>query len=60
MIHRAPPELHLPDLPEIAVQLGLPGDGGAPGAPARLASPWGYRLRQGLSSYMPLLLNETT
>jgi lipopolysaccharide export system protein LptC len=56
MIHRAPPELHLPDLPEIAVQLGLPDDGGVPGAPTRVASPWGYRLRQGLASYMPLLL----
>lgn len=59
MIHRAPPELHLPDLPEIAVQLGLPGDGGAPGesgTPTRIASPWAYRLRQGLSSYMPVLL----
>lgn len=62
MNHRAPPELHLPDLPEIAVQLGLPGDGGGSGAsgvsgaPARVASPWRYRLRQGLSSYLPLLL----
>ena len=56
MIHRAPPELHLPDLPEIAVQLGLPGADGVPGAPMRAALTWGYRLRQGVSSYLPLLL----
>jgi len=63
MIHRAPPELHLPDLPEIAVQLGASGLG-APVAPdalergqaARPAWSWGYRLRQGLSTYLPLLL----
>ena len=63
MTHRAPPELHLPDLPEIEVQLGASGLG-APDAPyapergqaARPAWSWGYRLRQGLSTYLPLLL----
>lgn len=60
MTHRAPPSLHLPDLPEIPVQLALPGLDGAGqpnGAqPPRQAVPWGYRLREGLSSYLPLLL----
>jgi lipopolysaccharide export system protein LptC len=56
VIHRAPPELHLPDLPEIPVQLGLPGADGGAGLPSRVAVSWGYRLRQGLSSYLPLLL----
>ena len=85
MSQRVPPELHLPDLPEIAVQLSLPGSGTfaeplaeAPGSapgdmpgnapgdapadaptagqPARPAVAWGYRLRQGLASYLPLLL----
>ena len=54
------PELHLPDLPEVSVQLGLPvlaGDDAAPaGQPARAPQPWSYRLLQGLSSYLPLLL----
>lgn len=45
-----PPELHLPDLPEVAVSLG-------PAAmPPRTAVPWGQRLRDVLSSYLPLLL----
>lgn len=81
MTPRVPPELHLPDLPEIAVQLSLPGSGtfaeplaegprnapgNAPGdtpgdtptagQPVRPAVAWGYRLRQGLASYLPLLL----
>lgn len=45
-----PPELHLPDLPEVAVQLGS--------APqwSRAAQPWPRRLREALSSYLPLLL----
>ena len=43
-------ELHLPDLPEVPISLGL-----AP-APARLAMPWHLRLRDALSSYLPLLL----
>lgn len=60
------PELHLPDLPEVTVQLGLPAlhreapaDAGglaAAGQAPRAAQPWGYRLRQALSSYLPLLL----
>jgi lipopolysaccharide export system protein LptC len=56
--HRTPPALHLPDLPEIPVQLGLPDADAdaAEGSPSRPALSWGYRLRQGLSSYLPLLL----
>ncbi|MBL8352150.1 MAG: LPS export ABC transporter periplasmic protein LptC [Burkholderiaceae bacterium] len=54
------PELHLPDLPEIPVQLGLPTLGGdeppAAGQPPRPALSWGWRLRQALSTYLPLLL----
>lgn len=47
-----PPELHLPDLPEVPVSLGplLPSASG--GVPAPLAQ----RLREGLASYLPLLL----
>ena len=60
MTHRAPPQLHLPDLPEIPVQLALPGadeaDQPAVGQAPRPAMSWGFRLRQGLSSYLPLLL----
>jgi lipopolysaccharide export system protein LptC len=54
------PELHLPDLPEVSVQLGLPVLGGADaavaGRPARAPQPWRQRLLQALSSYLPLLL----
>ncbi len=54
------PELHLPDLPEVSVQLGLPTLAGteppAAGRPARPALPWRYRLQQALSSYLPLML----
>lgn len=54
------PELHLPDLPEVSVQLGLPSLAGteapAAGRPARAPLPWRYRLLQALSSYLPLLL----
>ena len=53
------PELHLPDLPEVSVQLGLPALAGAD-APAgrtpRAAQPWHDRLLQGVSSYLPLML----
>lgn len=60
MIHRAPPALHLPDLPEIPVQLGLPGpedtEPADSGQPPRPPLSWGHRLRQGVSSYLPLLL----
>lgn len=44
-------ELHLPDLPEVAISLGP-----AAGAPKRLAMPWHLRLREVLSSYLPLLV----
>lgn len=48
-------ELHLPDLPEVSVQLG-----GPPGPPEHAAprprQPWRHRLLQALSSYLPLLL----
>ena len=47
-----PRELHLPDLPEVSVQIGGPVLGLAPRAQPALA----YRLGQGLSSYLPLLL----
>jgi lipopolysaccharide export system protein LptC len=54
------PELHLPDLPEVTVQLPLPelhpADPLHAGQPPRAPLPWGYRLRQALSSYLPLLL----
>jgi lipopolysaccharide export system protein LptC len=54
------PELHLPDLPEVSVQLGLPAlaGAGAPvaGRPARAPQSWRYRLGQALSSYLPLVL----
>jgi lipopolysaccharide export system protein LptC len=54
------PELHLPDLPEVTVQLPLPAlhpaDPLQAGQPLRAPLPWGYRLRQALSSYLPLLL----
>jgi lipopolysaccharide export system protein LptC len=50
----APPELHLPDLPEVSVSLPHPV------APQRAAGvvklSWGYRLQLLLSSYLPLLL----
>lgn len=50
----APPELHLPDLPEVSVTLGhapVP-----PGGPPRVREHWGSWLRNQLSSYLPLLL----
>lgn len=43
-------ELHLPDLPEVPISLGVP-----PG-PARAARPWSLRVRDALSAYLPLLL----
>jgi lipopolysaccharide export system protein LptC len=47
-----PPELHLPDLPEVPVSLGPL----APSAERRRAMPLGLRVRNWLSSYLPLLL----
>lgn len=46
-----PIALHLPDLPEVSVQLGRAP---APDAAPRPTLSWGWRLRQGLSSYLPL------
>lgn len=50
-----PPQLHLPDLPEVPVQLGGLRAAAAPGA-ARPSLSWDWRVRQMLSSYLPLLL----
>ena len=47
-----PPELHLPDLPEVPLTLGPV----LPGAAGQAAVPLGARLRDGLSTYLPLLL----
>lgn len=47
-----PPELHLPDLPEVPVSLGPL----APSAVRRGTLPLGQRVRNWLSSYLPLLL----
>ncbi len=44
-------ELHLPDLPEVPLSLGPPR-----GAGPRPRLPWHLRLREALSSYLPLLL----
>jgi len=43
-------ELHLPDLPEVPISLGA-----APGRP-RVVQPWSSRIRDALSSSLPLLL----
>jgi lipopolysaccharide export system protein LptC len=45
-------ELHLPDLPEVPLSLGPP----ARPAQERRRAPWHHRLREGLASYLPLLL----
>jgi lipopolysaccharide export system protein LptC len=48
-------ELHIPDLPEVPISLGpAPGPARPPGTQAR--PPWHLRLRDTLSSYLPLLL----
>ena len=44
-------ELHLPDLPEVPISLGPP-DSPRP----HVVMPWYLRLRDGLSTYLPLLL----
>ncbi len=48
-------ELHLPDLPEVPISLG-PALGPALAGPPREPQPWHHRLRDLLSSYLPLLL----
>jgi lipopolysaccharide export system protein LptC len=45
-------ELHLPDLPEVPISLGPTHLSGA----SRVALPWHVRLREGLSTYLPLML----
>jgi lipopolysaccharide export system protein LptC len=47
-----PPELHLPDLPEVPVSLRPL----APPEYRRQPLPWGQRLRNALMAYLPLLL----
>ncbi len=50
-------ELHLPDLPEVPISLGpVPGSVQGPDAPGRRRQPWHLRLRDLLSTYLPLLL----
>jgi lipopolysaccharide export system protein LptC len=44
-------ELHLPDLPEVPIGLGQ-----VPAPPPRPAQPWHLRVREGLATYLPLLL----
>lgn len=44
-------ELHLPDLPEVPLSLGP-----APAVPHERRQPWVLRVRDALSSYLPLLL----
>ncbi len=66
MTGNPPRALHLPDLPEMAVQIGdgrltlgladAPGPDPGASQPPRPAPPLGHRLRQALSSYLPLLL----
>jgi lipopolysaccharide export system protein LptC len=46
-------ELHLPDLPEVPLSLGPDSQRDKQVHPAQ---PWHWRLREGLSSYLPLLL----
>lgn len=44
-------DLHIPDLPEVALSLGP-----APAARRPVVVPWSLRVRDALSSYLPLLL----
>lgn len=46
-------ELHLPDLPDVPISLG---PALRPGGPPRRPQPWHLRLREALSTYLPLLL----
>jgi lipopolysaccharide export system protein LptC len=47
-------ELHLPDLPEVPISLGPTPD--TPELRGRRRQPWHLRLRDALSTYLPLLL----
>ena len=50
-------ELHLPDLPEVPISLGpTPGPSPQGGPNGRRGRPWHLRLRDALSTYLPLLL----
>lgn len=50
-------ELHLPDLPEVPLSLGPTPGPPTPGGPnTRRGRPWHLRLRDALSTYLPLLL----
>jgi lipopolysaccharide export system protein LptC len=52
-------ELNLPDLPEVPIQLGSDADAGTDGsaqARPRVRAPLASRLREGLTTYLPLLL----
>jgi lipopolysaccharide export system protein LptC len=46
-------ELNLPDLPEVPIQIGAPPAGTAP---PRAPVPWGTRVRDTLTTYLPLLM----
>lgn len=49
-------ELHIPDLPEVPISVGAPA-AAPPALPQqRLRMPWHLRVREALSSYLPLLL----
>jgi lipopolysaccharide export system protein LptC len=48
-------ELHLPDLPEVPISIGL-GPAPASKRPPRRPQPWHLRARDSLSTYLPLLL----
>jgi lipopolysaccharide export system protein LptC len=49
-------ELHLPDLPEVPLSLGPPAPMPEHGRHEPRRQPWAWRLRDALSSYLPLLL----
>jgi lipopolysaccharide export system protein LptC len=51
-----PAELHLPDLPEVAVQLGGHGEADPDAGRRGVGQPWHWHVRQAVSSYLPLLL----
>lgn len=50
-------ELNLPDLPEVPIRLGpVSGRPGEPGPKPATKMPWGLRLREALTAYLPLLM----